>query len=225
MTVSKSPSITSLSQALRCPPGLAFSLQDQACDWKQNVVDCHLKVRDKAHTNWLSALVSYYVCSIAQKVIRTLCCSAVDCAHIAISTVLRPPIWRENVTQIEIVNRCQYAWQSPTNNPLSMIVSVATRFCQFLFPRHHDVYFQSLWTKNGNLSSPIWLASGSHLDPTFLNRVSIKWVISIVTLWNCPFKTKCVAIDMFLLRCVVSHSTVQKSTLQSAHSGFVPKDR
>jgi len=38
-------------RALRCPPGLAFSLQDQACDWKQNVVDCHLKVRDKAHTN------------------------------------------------------------------------------------------------------------------------------------------------------------------------------
>jgi len=38
-------------RALRCPPGLAFSLQDQACDWKQNVVDCHLKVRDKAHIN------------------------------------------------------------------------------------------------------------------------------------------------------------------------------
>ena len=30
-------------QALRCPPGLAFSLKKQTCDWESAVTDCHLK--------------------------------------------------------------------------------------------------------------------------------------------------------------------------------------
>merc|ERR1719234_1707973 len=29
--------------ALRCPPGLAFSLKKQTCDWQADVTDCHLK--------------------------------------------------------------------------------------------------------------------------------------------------------------------------------------
>merc|ERR1719234_614886 len=30
-------------RALRCPPGLAFSLKKQTCDWQSAVTDCHLK--------------------------------------------------------------------------------------------------------------------------------------------------------------------------------------
>merc|ERR1712142_351242 len=34
-------------QALRCPPGLAFDLEKQTCDWKDLVKDCNIKSRPK----------------------------------------------------------------------------------------------------------------------------------------------------------------------------------
>jgi len=34
-------------QALRCPPGLAFDLEKQTCEWKDLVKDCNIKARPK----------------------------------------------------------------------------------------------------------------------------------------------------------------------------------
>lgn len=34
-------------QALRCPPGLAFDLEKQTCEWKQQVENCNIKARPK----------------------------------------------------------------------------------------------------------------------------------------------------------------------------------
>merc|ERR1719318_433418 len=34
-------------QAIRCPPGLAFDLSKQTCEWKQLVKDCNIKARPK----------------------------------------------------------------------------------------------------------------------------------------------------------------------------------
>jgi len=34
-------------EALRCPPGLAFDLEKQTCDWRELVKDCNIKARPK----------------------------------------------------------------------------------------------------------------------------------------------------------------------------------
>ena len=34
-------------QAIRCPPGLAFDLSKQVCEWRQLVKDCNIKARPK----------------------------------------------------------------------------------------------------------------------------------------------------------------------------------
>jgi len=34
-------------QAIRCPPGLAFDLRKQTCEWRQAVKDCNMKTRPK----------------------------------------------------------------------------------------------------------------------------------------------------------------------------------
>ena len=34
-------------QAIRCPPGLAFDLRKQTCDWKREVKDCNQKTRPR----------------------------------------------------------------------------------------------------------------------------------------------------------------------------------
>jgi hypothetical protein len=34
-------------QAIRCPPGLAFDLSKQTCEWRQLVKDCNIKARPK----------------------------------------------------------------------------------------------------------------------------------------------------------------------------------
>jgi len=34
-------------QAIRCPPGLAFDLKKQSCEWRQQVTDCNIKSRPK----------------------------------------------------------------------------------------------------------------------------------------------------------------------------------
>jgi len=72
-------------QAIRCPPGLAFDLEAQTCDWKDNVKNCNKLTMDKKplpllHTETAICEPNHLACADGNCIERGLFCNGVpDC--------------------------------------------------------------------------------------------------------------------------------------------------
>merc|ERR1711872_701298 len=59
-------------QAIRCPPGLAFDLDKQTCEWKASVKNCNVKARPKLALPLFNTTFSKQGCRQVQWMERTL---------------------------------------------------------------------------------------------------------------------------------------------------------